>query len=410
MSLDAASWAAPIWRASPPTWPPPADVLIAAIIIAFLMGACAGSFLGVVIHRLPRGLSIVHPPSRCGACGTRLAWFENVPILSWLLLRGRCRHCGTAIPASCLVMELGVATASALLVWGVLTHPFLWCPALIAASLPMAAVGAGAAVLLAVLWLLIAAVLIDLEHLIIPDEISKGLQTLAIPLAALTGTNLIWPWNPQWWLRRWDALDGWVGTPGTAATRLALIAGAGLVLCALSLPLARRIYGGLSEPWEERDHRAMRLGAWWWIGCTGLWLAVAVALPLVLGPAVMALEWHPGRLFCLSLAQAVLGSLVGWWLPWLVGLVGTAAFRRNAMGYGDVKLYAAIGAFLGPAGALAAFMLATVAGTLVGIPARLLGAGREMPFGPSLAIGAVLAIVLGPWLSHLVLANLLLRT
>ncbi|HAT09185.1 MAG TPA: prepilin peptidase, partial [Planctomycetes bacterium] len=77
------------------------------------------------------------------------------------------------------------------------------------------------------------------------------------------------------------------------------------------------------------------------------------------------------------------------------------------MGYGDVKLYCALGAFLGPVGAVAAFMLATVVGTLIGIPARLLGGGREMPFGPSLAIGAVLAVALGPWLAPLALGGLL---
>ena len=64
---------------------------------AFAVGACVGSFLNVVIHRIPIGESIVFPPSRCPGCRNRIAWFDNVPILSYLLLRGRCRRCGEPI-------------------------------------------------------------------------------------------------------------------------------------------------------------------------------------------------------------------------------------------------------------------------------------------------------------------------
>lgn len=389
-------------------------MLIAALAAAFVFGACAGSFLGVVIHRMPRGISIVTPPSRCGACGTRLSSWENLPILGWLMLRGRCRHCGTAIPASCLEMELTVALITTGVVWAALSAPWLlsfpvtaaavwWAPAT-AHWLPQVA---AMVTLLLLVWLLIAVVVIDWEHLIIPDELNKGLQVIAIPLAALVGTSTIWPWSPQWWFRHWDILDGWVGTPGTAAWRLGLVVLLGLGLLAASLILAQRIYGRLSEPWEERDHRAMRLGAWWFIGTTLLWSIATIALTLWLGAGPLSQDYHPGRLLCTSLAQSILGALVGWWLPWLVGLLGTVAFKRNAMGYGDVKLYCALGAFLGPVGAIAAFMLATVVGTLIGIPARLLGGGREMPFGPSLAIGAVLAVALGPWLAPLTLGGLL---
>ncbi len=63
----------------------------------FAFGACAGSFLNVVIYRLPNGLSVVSPPSRCPRCGARLRWHDNIPILSWLALRGRCRRCATRI-------------------------------------------------------------------------------------------------------------------------------------------------------------------------------------------------------------------------------------------------------------------------------------------------------------------------
>ncbi|MFM2091478.1 MAG: Type 4 prepilin-like protein leader peptide-processing enzyme : Leader peptidase, partial [Planctomycetota bacterium] len=70
----------------------PTELLI-ALAAAFLFGTLAGSFLNVCAWRLPRNLSVVHPPSRCGACGTRLAWHENLPVIGFLRLGGRCAHC-----------------------------------------------------------------------------------------------------------------------------------------------------------------------------------------------------------------------------------------------------------------------------------------------------------------------------
>lgn len=81
-------------------------VLIACIV----MGLLVGSFLTVVVDRVPRGGSVVQPPSACGACGNRLTAPDLVPIASWLVLRGKCRHCGTAIGYEPLIIELATAT------------------------------------------------------------------------------------------------------------------------------------------------------------------------------------------------------------------------------------------------------------------------------------------------------------
>jgi leader peptidase (prepilin peptidase) / N-methyltransferase len=75
-----------------------------------------GSFLNVVIHRLPRGESLVHPRSRCPSCGTQIAGYDNIPVVSWLLLRGRCRHCGARISARYPSVELITALAFAAVV------------------------------------------------------------------------------------------------------------------------------------------------------------------------------------------------------------------------------------------------------------------------------------------------------
>ena len=80
----------------------------------FLGGAVTGSFLSVVAHRVPRGESIVAPRSRCASCGAQIAAYDNVPIVSWLALRGRCRHCGERISVRYPLIEVGVGLLFAL--------------------------------------------------------------------------------------------------------------------------------------------------------------------------------------------------------------------------------------------------------------------------------------------------------
>ena len=79
--------------------------LVTAMFI-FAFGACVGSFLNVVAHRMPTGRSVVSPPSRCPRCGWRLTWHENLPVLGWLLLRGRCRRCRGRISVQYPLVEL----------------------------------------------------------------------------------------------------------------------------------------------------------------------------------------------------------------------------------------------------------------------------------------------------------------
>jgi leader peptidase (prepilin peptidase)/N-methyltransferase len=86
------------------------------VVLAGVVGAVVGSFLNVVIHRLPRRESLVHPRSRCPGCGVQIAGYDNVPIVSWLALRGRCRHCGEPISPRYPVVELLTALAFALVV------------------------------------------------------------------------------------------------------------------------------------------------------------------------------------------------------------------------------------------------------------------------------------------------------
>jgi leader peptidase (prepilin peptidase)/N-methyltransferase len=87
-----------------------------AVLAAAVAGLLIGSFLNVVAYRLPRGESLAHPRSRCPECGTPIAPYDNIPVVSWLLLRGRCRHCGTAISARYPLVEATTAILYALVV------------------------------------------------------------------------------------------------------------------------------------------------------------------------------------------------------------------------------------------------------------------------------------------------------
>lgn len=79
------------------------------LFIAFLLGAIFGSFMNVLIYRLPRGFSIISPASQCPSCKTPIKFYDNLPVISYLLLRGRCRHCGTTIPFRYLIVEITTA-------------------------------------------------------------------------------------------------------------------------------------------------------------------------------------------------------------------------------------------------------------------------------------------------------------
>ena len=84
--------------------------------IAFL-GGCFGSFMNVVVYRLPRGQSVVHPPSACPACGHAIRWYHNLPVLGWLMLRGRCYDCGVKISSRYLIVEAIVMAMMVVLAW-----------------------------------------------------------------------------------------------------------------------------------------------------------------------------------------------------------------------------------------------------------------------------------------------------
>lgn len=274
---------------------------------AALLGACVGSFLNVVVWRLQQedpARRSLRGRSHCPHCGTLIPWFRNVPILAWLLLRGRAACCGKAIAVRYpLVEALTAALFFLLAAYGpgapcVMTSP--------AGALAVDVAGLATWFALATfVSLLVALSFIDFDCTLLPDVLTK---------------------------------------PGIA---LGLVA--------------------------------------------GLWPGVAGSFgddPTV-SPAV--------RTALASIIGALAGGGVTWAIRWLGGL----AFRREAMGFGDVKLMAMIGAFVGWRDALLTMLLGCVLGALVGGLGQALGGANVIPFGPYLALGAVLSIFLGDALVEL---------
>jgi leader peptidase (prepilin peptidase)/N-methyltransferase len=120
---------------------------------AALFGLCFGSFLNVVIYRLPLGQSLATPPSRCTKCGYSLRWFDNIPLVSWALLRGRCRKCGVAVSWQYPLVELITAALVVLVVWLTPLGPLVISR-------------------LILVCILVALFGIDLEHQILPNSIT----------------------------------------------------------------------------------------------------------------------------------------------------------------------------------------------------------------------------------------------
>ena len=183
-------------------------VRLAAIISAGVLGLAFGSFLNVCVSRWPEGESAIKPRSHCRSCGRTLAWWENLPLLSWLALRGHCRSCKAPIGWRYPLVELAVAAFWAFTAWQI----FVWAPELKSGAVSYAgaeALAEGVAQMI-FFWLLVALAVLDKEHLWLPDRltlpgIGLGLA-LALTRASITAVML---WHGD--------IGAWEHFAGTAA-------------------------------------------------------------------------------------------------------------------------------------------------------------------------------------------------
>ena len=252
-------------------------------IVFFTLGAVVGSFLNVCIHRLPRGESLIRPGSHCPKCGRNIRWYDNIPMLSYILLKGRCRHCGGTISGRYFIVEL----ISSLLFLA------LYVEFGLSINLPIYIMFASSLIVMS---------FIDFEYKIIPD-----------------------------------VLD----CPG--------------IVLGLALSIVHPAMHILPQPWDR----------------------------LFASPAIA------------SMADSLSGIILGGGLLYMLGILGQAIFKKEAMGFGDVKLLAMIGAFLGWQMVLLTILISAFAGSVVGIIAKLRTGGSYIPYGPYLAMGAIVAIFEG---------------
>ena len=142
------------------------DVILA--VYAFLVGTVLGSFLNVCIYRWPAEQSVLRPRSRCQKCGTLIRWYDNVPIFSWLLLRGRCRNCGASISIQYPIVELVTG--------------LLWLGAALRFGWSIDTLSSGT-----FLTILLGIALTDAREMVIPDQFSLGGTALGLIFAAFPG-------------------------------------------------------------------------------------------------------------------------------------------------------------------------------------------------------------------------------
>jgi len=340
-----------------------------------LLGLITGSFLNAVIHRLPRGISLLNPRrSFCPGCGKTIPWHENLPVASWVMLWGRCSGCAMPIALRYPLVEL-LTAGLYLAAWGSFglpVAPIFWI----------------------FLSLLIAATFIDFDHLIIPDEITLGgtaaglLCATAVP--SLLGASLWWQgllWSlvgaAVGYLLLWGVVEFGKVAFGRRRIRssdplqLELSEREGealLILGEESLPLAEFFYREsdrieASCAWLEIDGERLEAGPLS-VSCTSL----------SYGPK----EWPIN-----SLSEA---------MPIRAG-VTEVVLPREAMGFGDVKFLACIGAFLGWKGVIFSLFAGSMVGAVIGVVMMAVTRGRSggrIPFGPYLALGALIWVFTGP--------------
>jgi len=373
-------------------------------LFVFLFGACVGSFLNVLVWRLPTGQSVVTPPSRCPLCGHRLKWHENLPILGWLLLRGRCSACKAKISAQYPLVELLVALLF-LAAFVMFYAPFERAPGTWmadAASPWWHLQGFGrswAAFLVVVVALagLVAMTIVDAKTMLIPVQIPT-----TVTLVAFAG------WLVQGFLPESRALREFVPIPVASWTvtfgAVGMMLGLGVSRWLVATGRLRQSFADWADHVKEGDD-----GSAYPHARREMIAEIMFILPGVAGAGVACVL---ARLVGYTSSETVCqpmtllgGSMIGWIaggaLVWSVRILGSLAFGREAMGLGDVHLQAAVGAVLGWKVAVLAFFVAVfiaLGWAIASVLLRNFGRffQREIPFGPHLAIAAVLFVVARP--------------
>jgi leader peptidase (prepilin peptidase)/N-methyltransferase len=335
----------------------------------FALGCITGSFLNVCIHRLPLGMSIVTPPSHCPHCKYSIPFYLNIPLVTWLALRGRCKNCGAPISPRYFIVELltGVAFLGCWLAFG---EKSAW-------------LAIAYAMFLAVL---ITATFIDFEHFIIPDEITLGGMAVGL------GASFFLPV-----LHDAGTLSGGIGRG-----LLGVTIGVGIVYTILRLgkllfgrqrllfaPEAKIVFTETSVHLPDRE-----------IPYEEIFYRKSDAI--MLQARTVELVDRSYRDVTVRLSRSVLQigdeKISPEDVPFMEAVSAEIVLPREAMGLGDVKFMGAIGAFIGWQGVVFSLMVSSMIGAAVGMVLILMRRrewSSRMPYGPYIALAAAIWIFCG---------------
>lgn len=357
---------------------------------AFAIGACIGSFLNVVIYRVPNGLSVNEPKrSFCPNCKTQIPMYLNIPLVTWLMLRGKCKWCEQPIAFRYFMVEL-ITGICFLAIWNQSIGTDL---------------GMGGAIALWVLAaLLISATFIDIDHFIIPNSITVGgmvvgiVASFAIP--ALHDQEI-------WWK------GGVAGIAGAAI---------GYGLLWLVVLMGKMMFGKIkfefeeptdfeiSQPGGEETEIIIQLGEdkleWNDVFFREWDKLVMGATELYINEEKREFDTFAvlGDGFLVDDEKIALEDVKK-----VSGKTKSAVVPREAMGYGDVKFIAMIGAFMGWQSVIFTIFAASILGAIIGLLQKLVAKeewARPLPFGPYLALGAFIWLFTGPALWHWYISSL----
>ncbi|MBN1796022.1 MAG: prepilin peptidase [Sedimentisphaerales bacterium] len=366
------------------------------LIYTFAVGCCVGSFLNVVIYRLPKEKSLIKPGSFCPACNKHIRFYDNIPLISWLILGRKCRYCKAPISPRYFVIELltGLMFVS--------TY-YLFFSSPLRTGMPNFTEGGWLLYLLTIILLsaLIASSAIDLELWIIPLSICWVVTAAGLIISAIAPIVI----DPA-------IIDGYRLLPYASAKTSALAAGAafglGISLLLLFTGILKQSYEfpeesiSKSEPEvEPKSKTEPRINHRLEVAKEVLFL-----LPIVVCSYAayrLTAEFGTARDFWIDFSQkplvaGLLGSVFGYFIGcgtvWATRILGTLGFGREAMGLGDVHLMGAVGAVIGPVAVVVAFFIAPFFGLGWAIFQMFFKKIRQIPYGPFLSIGTFVAIIL----------------
>lgn len=365
------------------------------LVFIFAFGCCVGSFLNVVIYRLPRDQSLIKPPSACPTCGRHIRFYDNIPLVSWLALGRKCRYCKAPISPCYFIIELltGVVFTGLFILY---FHNDL------RTGVPPFVRGGWFIYLLHIILLaaFIAASAIDLKLWVIPVAICWFVTAVGL-IASPVGIYIIEPHL----IRHYGLL------PSASAATASLAAGAALGLAIsttlLKTGVIKRSYdsdredlpGALQESKQPQYNHRREI-------CK----EIAFLLPIIacsLAAFVIFREITPIRKWWVDLLQrpvvagllgALWGYFVGCGLVWATRIFGTLGFGREAMGLGDVHLMGAAGAVIGYGPVVVAFFIAPFFGLAWAGFQLFFKKIRQIPYGPFLSLGVLAVMILHEWI------------